>query len=237
MPLDEPGRNPNKRIIMRKPLVAWVLISFLLTSCTMILNSDDAAPVNRVKVGEVLQFYGEASATFNLQSRSLAAGSSVYEGDQIRTGTDTRLKLLMADSAEIILGDETSLLIEEYGYEQVSRPDKAELKVVKGVFHSRSGKIARARPKRFRIKTAFASIGVKGTEFWGGFWEDGQFDVALLKGKGVVISNRAGTVEITNIGWGTTLVSDTIAPTPPKQWGQAKLNKAIATVAWKKKEK
>ncbi|MBT3225551.1 MAG: FecR domain-containing protein [Deltaproteobacteria bacterium] len=208
-----------------------ILAPFYLLSCSNIVPESDTQ--SNPQIGELVRFEGDASATLNNRSRNLSRGSVVYEGDLVQTGPATRLKIHMTDGAEIVLGDQTTLLIERYGFNKSTQEGQAVLQVKQGVFHNKSGKIAKKRPKHFRIKTAFASIGVKGTEFWGGFWESGKFDVALLKGKGVIISNQGGTVEITNIGWGSTLVDDTTAPTPPKLWSQAKLKKAFKTVSFK----
>ncbi len=217
---------------MKKLAFILILAPFYLLSCSTNVPTSDAQ--YNPKIGELVRFEGQASATLKDRSRNLSKGSAVFEGDIVRTGPATRLKINMIDGAEIVLGNKTTLLIERYGFNRSNREDQAVLQVKQGVFHNKSGGIARKKPKRFRIKTAFASIGVKGTEFWGGFWESGKFDVALLKGKGVVISNQAGTVEITNIGWGSTLVDNETAPTPPKKWGKAKLQKAFNTVSFKK---
>lgn len=217
---------------MTKLSLFLTLALFFLSSCSTTVPKTDGQ--QSLKIGEVVRFEGEASATLNNSSRNLNRDSAVFEGDVVRTGPATRLKIQMIDGAEVVLGDKTILLIEQYGFDRSNQEDRAVLQVKKGVFHSKSGGIARKQPKRFRIKTAFASIGVKGTEFWGGFWESGKFDVALLKGKGVIITNQGGTVEITKIGWGSTLVDSTTPPTTPKLWGKAKLQKAFDTVTFKK---
>ncbi len=216
---------------MIQKVFVWVLGAIFLGSCTTPPSGSNVQ--QPTSIGKLVKFYGNASATRNMQDRNLKSGSVVYEGDVIITLANTRLKIKMTDGAELILGDRTTLVIERYGFQKATREDQAVFQIRQGVFHSKSGRIAKSRPDRFRIKTAFASIGVKGTEFWGGFWKNGTFDVALLKGVGVIIGNQAGTVEINDIGWGTTLVSDTIAPTPPKKWGQVKLDKAFSTVSWK----
>ena len=76
-----------------------------------------------------------------------------------------------------------------------------------------------------------ATIGIRGTTFWGGTL-DGVFEVALLDGKAVIVENRAGRVVIDKIGEGTAIGAAGVAPTPPKKWGQCKLGRAIATVAF-----
>ncbi|MBU2645012.1 FecR domain-containing protein [bacterium] len=209
-----------------------ILLSFVLVSCTTRVPKTDVG--QNLKIGEVARFSGNASATLENKRRPLDEGDAVYEGDLIRTGTATRLLIRMADGAEIVLGDGTTLLIERYRFNTSNQEDQAVLQVKQGVFHSKSGRLASRHPDRFRIKTAFAAIGVKGTEFWGGFWESGVFDVALLQGKGVILTNPGGTVEITTIGWGTSLVDETTAPTPPAPWSKEKLARASATVAWEK---
>ncbi|MCG8333363.1 MAG: FecR domain-containing protein [Proteobacteria bacterium] len=184
-----------------------------------------------VEAGLVKAMSGKASAVNQGESRNLKKGSKLYSGDRIFTGNKTRLKIEMQDGAGLTLGNNTDFLIEEFRYNTNTGAGVSLYRFARGFFRAVSGKLARLKTNHVKYRTNLAVIGIKGTEFWGGFWDGGKFEVALLKGKGVVISNRGGEVEITKVGWGTTLVADDVAPTTPKPWGKDKIARALASVA------
>lgn len=202
---------------------------YLVILSVLLIGSSDLLANDKIIVGKIVNSYGGSFATLNQKSRNLSKGSFLYEGDRIITGNQSRLKIRMIDGAVLVLGDKTNFIIDKYNYAQ--NKGTGLLRVVSGFFNAISGRLAKLKSRPFKIKTPTAVIGVKGTKFWGGFW-DGKFEVALLDGEAVVISNQAGSVELNKIGWGTSLTSDKIAPTPPKKWGDAKLKRASATVTW-----
>jgi len=79
--------------------------------------------------------------------------------------------------------------------------------------------------------TETATIGIRGTTFWGGML-DGAFQVAMLDGKAVIVETKAGRVVIDRVGDGTRITDADTAPTTPKKWGANMLDRAIATVAF-----
>jgi hypothetical protein len=102
--------------------------------------------------------------------------------------------------------------------------------LAKGAFRIVTGYMVK-KPHRYEVKTVDATIGVRGTDFWGGFGlTENGFDVLMLSGKGVyVTNNNAETVELDDDGLGTTIIAGT-APSLPKKWGDAKVAKAVATI-------
>ena len=54
----------------------------------------------------------------------------------------------------------------------------------------------------------------------------------LLDGKAVTVENKAGRVVIDKVGDGTAIRAADVAPTAPKKWGQGKVARAVATVAF-----
>ena len=205
------------------------ILVVILVSCFFIVSEGWAQ--DKSYAGEVISYYGGAYAIKKNHSRLLFKGSTLNNGDRIITGENSRVKIEMSDGAIFVFGNNTNFLIEQYQYDSATGIGSGLLFITRGFFRSISGKLAKIRSNHFKVRTTMATIGVKGTEFWGGFWDGGKFEVALLSGKGVIISNQAGEVEISNIGWGTTLVDNRTAPTPPKLWGEGKIKRATATVA------
>jgi hypothetical protein len=83
----------------------------------------------------------------------------------------------------------------------------------------------------YEVRTAVATIGVRGTDFWGGYGlTENGLDVLMLEGKGVYVQTEAGTVELDKAGLGTTVVAGG-APSASKGLGRRqKVQRAVATI-------
>jgi hypothetical protein len=108
-----------------------------------------------------------------------------------------------------------------------SAPNVA-MRLIEGAFATAAGGIAKAPGGSMRIETDVASIGIRGTAFWGGVI-DGDFQIALLTAGRIVVENRAGRTEIARPGEGTLIKSAAVAPTA---WAAEKVDRAKRTVAF-----
>ncbi|MBT4588201.1 MAG: FecR domain-containing protein [Rhodospirillaceae bacterium] len=181
-------------------------------------------------VGSVSKLQGSAIAMQDAVPRILKVAAPIMMGDVISTGKDSRVELKMIDEAQFNLGARTNFVVEEYFL--MADRSNAAIRLLSGAVGIVSGKIASLDSKPFVLRTATATIGVRGTTFWGGEI-DGSLQFALIKGKGITVANKAGSVEITGVGQGTNVPNEAIAPTTPKKWGQGKLDRAAAMTSIK----
>ena len=178
--------------------------------------------------GKVSRIQGAAMAMQNAFPRPLKVGDEILAGDVLSTGKGARLEVTMIDETVLTMGEKAVLVVSEYA--MGARPNAA-LRLLQGAFSAATGKITKTADASFLVKTEVATIGVRGTTFWGGVL-DGKFQVAMLDGKGVYVESRAGRVELTEAGQGTIIESEDTQPTNPKAWGQAKVDRAVATVSF-----
>lgn len=194
------------------------------------------APVARAAepavAGAVIHIQGAAFANRNESSGNLSKDTQILVGDRIITGHNARVVLRMIDGAVLTLGADTEFAIGDYRYSEQAQQGSAALELVKGVFRAVTGAIGKLREHDFKVRTAVSVIGIRGTDFWGGFYFSQALDVALLGGGGIYVENAAGRVEVTNVGDGTTISSANEPPSAPKHWGEKKLNAAKQSVAW-----
>lgn len=183
--------------------------------------------------GRVSHVQGAAFANHRDSSDNLYKGRPVLVGDHIVTGHNSRVLLKMVDGTMLTLGADTEFVISAYHYSKKAKQGSASLELVKGVFRAVTGAIGKLRERDFKVKTSVATIGIRGTDFWGGFHFSDSLDVALLDGKGIYVENAAGRVEVTSIGDGTTISSANETPSAPKRWGDKKLSAAKQSVALK----
>lgn len=182
--------------------------------------------------GTVQQIRGSAFTSRHDLSENLSKGMPVLISDRIVTGANTRVALEMNDGAILTLGSDTEFVINDYRYSQKLQQGSASLELLKGAFRAVTGAIGKLKERDFKIKTTVAVIGIRGTDFWGGFYFSQALDVALLDGKGIYVENAAGKVEVTTHGDGTTIKNASEAPSTPIHWGDKKLNMAKQSVSW-----
>lgn len=178
-------------------------------------------------VGKVTRVQNSAIALQDAEPRVLNKGSEIQLGDIISTGRDARVEIVMTDGAELTLGERTHFVVQEYVVDQGG--NNAVMRLLEGAFKVTSGSLMQTADASFLIETNSATIGIRGTTFWGGSL-DGDFEVALIDGKGVYVETKAGRVDLSVKGDGTLVKEGDVAPTTPTAWPKSKINRAMATV-------
>lgn len=178
-------------------------------------------------VGKVSEISGSAVAMQDAMPRALKKGADIFIGDVLSTARDSRLQIRMLDDAEFALGERSVFVVQEYFLKQGGTEGNAVIRLMTGAVRAVSGKIAQLDGHPFQLRTEVATIGVRGTEFWGGML-DGVHQFALLGGTAIIVENKAGRVEITRAGDGTTVTGDASAPVAPSTWAADKLSRAAA---------
>jgi ferric-dicitrate binding protein FerR (iron transport regulator) len=210
------------QIKLRKSLAS---VGFLLLVAPFLGGA--TAAVDDEVVGKVTEIMGSAVALQDALPRVLKVDAPIHLGDVLSTGRGSRLHIKMVDDAEFSLGERSQFVVQEYFLKPDGKEGNAVIRLMEGASRATTGKIASLDNQPFVLKTEVATIGVRGTEFWGGLL-DGVHQYALLNGRAIIVENKAGRVEITRIGDGTTVQSDAAAPVAPTVWESDKLNRAAA---------
>ncbi len=201
------------------------LRSVSIACLAVILLTAAAQQPDDEAVGTVVKIKGAAFAMQDAIPRKLDAKSTIFIGDVISTGKGSRLAIKMIDDAHFNLGERAVFVVEEYFLKATE--GKGVTNLLQGAVAVVSGKLASLDQKPFILKTPVATIGVRGTTFWGGQL-DGDYQFALLDGAGIVVENKAGTVAITKVGDGVIVKDDKSLPPQSKTWGNNKLQRAAA---------
>ena len=189
------------------------------------LAAGAAAATDRTALGNVKQMRQLAGATFDKETRLLHPEDKVFQSDLLWTRDGGQLLVAMLDGSSLSLGENAEVRLDD---SLGSNPVSSFLHVLGGAFRFNSGKAEKpaAPPK---IDTPFAILSLRGTEVFGGRL-DKTYDIFVFSGE-VEVRNEGGTV-ILKAGDGTSLVERSVAPTPPKAWGQAKINRAKAMLRY-----
>lgn len=147
-------------------------------------------------IGMVVAVQGSATAADSAgNARALAVSSDIFLNDTIKTGPASRLQLMLNDDSLVAQGESSEMTIDEYVYNPAQASDNAfGAKLGKGLFRTVTGKITDLNPERFSVKTARATIGIRGCDL--GFnitpSEDNISIITIPAGKKIFIDPLLG---------------------------------------------
>lgn len=195
----------------------------------ILLLGSASANAEPCRAGEVVRVVGEVSIARKTSLFAPFAGLQICQGDRFITGPASIAELRLRDGTLISVGRSSEFVIREFRLYK-DRPNIATFDLLKGAFRSITGLITQ-RPNRYVVHSRVATIGVRGTDFWGGYGlTENGFDVVMLEGHGVYVDSAAGGhVELEKAGQGTTVI-DGAAPTGAKAWSDDKIKRAFATI-------
>lgn len=130
-------------------------ILFLLIFLTLSLLAD---------IGAIGAFKGDAKLLRQSNSLEVFSGMILQEHDAIITQKKTTVQLIMKDKTVITIGPSSHFEINSYHFNP-NLESHLSLKLNHGFFRSITGKIGKLAPKRFKIRTKSATIGIRGTDF------------------------------------------------------------------------
>ena len=181
-------------------------------------------------IGTVSRIQGEASGTRGGATRALDLNASVILNETVSTGAAARLEVTFKDDTRLTLGENAKLTLDRYVFNPDARRGAIRFRVV-GAFRFLSGQISKLARSDVSVTTPVATIGIRGTEFWGGPIDDQVLGVFLVAGA-VRVSNAAGAQTLDRPGQGTNIARQGAAPGPVTFWPQDKVGRAIATVTF-----
>ena len=133
-------------------------------------------------IGEVVALQADGSR------RPLARGAEVSPGDTVDTGAG-RAQLRFSDGAMVSLQPGTQFRIDAYEFQgQADGGEKGFFSLLKGALRTITGAIGKTDHKAYRLDTAVATIGIRGTEY------------AVAYGKSITVTTNSGLVEVCNQG-------------------------------------
>ena len=201
----------------------FLIVSFL------ILITTNAFAVIENKAGEVV---GQMGTTFNERSgktEKVEKGYIITMNDFLQTGEDGGMILKYVDDTKFTMGPNTELIIDEFAFDTSKVPIIVAMSttVNVGTFTYESGQISNLGGS-VEINTASATITVQGTAFSGTVTPTGHTTITLLPDSSgavgqVTVANEAGATTITNAYSSVTVLSDSLAPTPPSPLNQSQI--------------
>ena len=201
----------------------------LFVSCFVLCAPFSLQAEPNPPIGQVIIAKNKVEAQRQETQVPLKRKSPLLQHDVVTTGEDARSQFRLEDGTLFTLGEHSSLVIDSYLYSQDGQPS-ASFELVKGVFRAITGKITQVQNPTFNVKTPLGSIGIRGTDFWGGYLKPDQINILFIDGEHPIsIENEFGKVELLEPGQGTTIMPGK-APSQPKVWPQSKVDLAVSTI-------
>jgi hypothetical protein len=118
------------------------------------------------EAGRVLVAVGDVSALRAGKPIALAAGAAIESGDTLRTGATSNAQVRMTDGSIVALRPQTEFRLDEYRFAgKADGSEKGFFSLVKGGFRTITGAIGKGDHENYKVTTATAVIGVRGTDY------------------------------------------------------------------------
>ncbi|MBM3516949.1 MAG: FecR domain-containing protein [Alphaproteobacteria bacterium] len=95
---------------------------------------------------------------------SAGAGSPVYQGDVIETGSGASVLVVFADGTTLAIGQDSQAILDELIYDPEGCGGEGVVSLLEGTFSLVSGEIAESAPDAMVNVTPVAICGVRGTK-------------------------------------------------------------------------
>ena len=118
--------------------------------------------------------------------RALTRGAEVRAGETVDTGGG-RTQLRFSDGAMVSLQPQTQFRIDAYEFKYESAGgERGFFSLLRGAMRTITGAIGKSDRKAYRLDTAVATIGIRGTEY------------AVAYGSSITVTTNSGLIEVCN---------------------------------------
>jgi hypothetical protein len=175
------------------------------------------------KVGEVSFQSQPGQITRGAEKYLTGIGTPVEMYDEIET-LDGTIKIIFVDDTKVTIGKYSTLIIDEFVYDNNTNKGKVSLKASFGKLRYTSGLIAKNSKENIKITTPTASVSVRGTDFEVVVKESGESTFTLLPSEdnngntyvgSIEVFNNIGSVILTEAFEVTSVVSTFTSPSAP----------------------
>lgn len=216
-------------MLIRFPLPSFPSSFVSLPICALLMLSVLLQPQQGFAaniVGKVVAIQGKPIVYRGNQRLPLGNRVRMLEGDELVTPANSKVRFKLEDGTTVTLAGKTQFKISKYRFNRERATSDVRFRLAAGAFRAVTGAIGKQANPKLEVDTKVATIGIRGTDFWGGFIFSDALDVTMVSGKGVYIKNEFGQVELNNGGEGTTVKTGE-APTAPKIWSEKKVKRAV----------
>ncbi len=149
-----------------------------------------ASPCFAGSIAKIVAVAGTPTSSGPGGNRALSSGSELFEHDTI-TVSSGNAQMLFLDGTKLVVGPGSKLVIEKYLMRGPSTAQNFSINALRGTYRFITGQSAKGA---YKIKTANATIGIRGTGF--DFWVESKTGVAVLEGKVKLCNSNKKCVDL-----------------------------------------
>ena len=178
-------KQPRFKLTRQAMLLGLISAAYPMTGYSVVAGSADFV------IGNV------EAVTADGSRRMLSKGSAINEGDAINTATGARAQLRFIDGGYVSLQPDTQFRVDQFNYKnKTDGSEKGFFSLLKGSLRAITGNIGRTNRETYKVITATATIGIRGTGYKAEIRDEGLF-VSVGEGA-ILLSNNAGTLVVSN---------------------------------------
>jgi hypothetical protein len=185
----------------------FILLLMILLPLSSALAKDVIGTIKNVK--------GSATVSREGISKPLKAtrGMLLFLHDQIKTGPDSRLRLVFKDGSYMTMGEKADLHLDKFEFDPKKQERNAEFRVTIGKFKVFAKDLMKFKKKDFQVKTPTAVIGVRGTVYM--VWVvDGNITQVICFQGMLEVANQFAFTGATAVNFGGTAASSFTVDSP-----------------------
>lgn len=95
--------------------------------------------------------------------RQVNSGEAIFLDDQISSGSDSGMQIMLLDETVFTIGPESEIAIDSFVYDPASESGSLAATMVRGTMKFVTGKISAGTPENMTIKLPVGTIGIRGT--------------------------------------------------------------------------
>ena len=135
----------------------------VLISCIVALGI--ANPVFGYESGIIKAVHGRVQIERGGRSLDAKVGDPVQVLDRVLAQSGSSAGISMNDETLLSIGPNSTLVIDRYSYDPVTRDGRVATSILKGTLRYVTGLIGRLHPDAITVTTENSTIGIRGTEF------------------------------------------------------------------------
>lgn len=199
---------------LRRPAAAVLLLCLIVLAPAGPLSAQEGEAV-----GQVVQQRGVVTALRTTVARSLHLGAPVYQGDQVITAGQAKVEIEFSDGSTLAVGAGTTVEVESYA---PAARRAGRLLLLIGIIRTSIGELWSGG---FEVRTRAAVASVRSTDWVTEARED-RSSVFVVEGAVEVTAEAGGASVLLAAGEGTDVPVGG-APSPPTQWGAARVEDVL----------
>jgi hypothetical protein len=141
------------------------------------MAGDGAIAQNASKIGVASAVKNRVEGSTGGAARALAAGSSVFAREVVRTGDESTAQLLFLDETSLSIGPQSEVTLDRFVFDPNRGAGSVVINATRGAFRFVSGS---QQPSNYQIRTPVATIGVRGTVFDGNLHTNAKGETVLV---------------------------------------------------------